>query len=200
MIAKRTSGALARKVRHAASVRMSAPAVPPRLPQHSLFSASLRAMESTATASLSLPPASIVGWREWLALPDLGVTAIKAKIDSGARSSALHVVWQERFHRNGGPWLRFAVESSGMGSPQVESEAEIVDERNVTDSGGHTTRRPFIRTRVKLGGDLWPIEINLFDRRHMLFPMLLGRTAMIARLLVDPARSFLRGGDLTEAP
>jgi len=153
-------------------------------------------MDISNPPDLSLPPPNIVGWREWLALPDLGVTAIKAKIDSGARSSALHVVWQERFHKNGGPWLRFAVESAGMGSHQIESEAEIVDERNVTDSGGHTTRRPFIRTRVQLGDEVWPIEINLFDRRHMLFPMLLGRTAMIGRLLVDPARSFVRGGDL----
>lgn len=135
----------------------------------------------------------IIGWREWLALPQLGVTAIKAKIDSGARSSALHVVWQERFHKRGQPWVRFTVESDGPGSPSVESEAAVVDERNVTDSGGHTTKRPFIRTRVRLGAEIWPIEINLTDRRHMLFPMLLGRTAMIGRYLVDPARSFVHG-------
>lgn len=142
----------------------------------------------------------IVGWREWLALPALGVVAIKAKIDSGARSSALHVVRQERFERDGRPWVRFAVESDGPGSACAEAEAEIVDERNVTDSGGHTTRRPFIRTEVRLGGQSWPIEVNLADRRHMLFPMLFGRTAIIGRLIVDPARSFVFGGTNEEAP
>jgi hypothetical protein len=142
----------------------------------------------------------IVGWREWLALPELGVVAIKAKIDSGARSSALHVVRQMRFERDGRPWVRFAVESDGPGSACAEAEAEIVDERNVTDSGGHTTRRPFIRTVVRLGDQCWPIEVNLADRRQMLFPMLLGRTAMLGRLLVDPARSYVFGGTNEEAP
>lgn len=142
----------------------------------------------------------IVGWREWLALPELGVVAIKAKIDSGARSSALHVTRQERFEKDGRPWIRFAVESDGPGSVCAETEAEIIDERNVTDSGGHTTRRPFIRTQVRLGDQTWPIEVNLADRRHMLFPMLFGRTAMTGRLVVDPARSFVFGGTNEEAP
>ena len=135
-----------------------------------------------------------IGWREWLALPDFGVRAIKAKIDSGARSSALHVVWQQREMRGGAPWVRFAVESDGLGSPSIETAGAIVDERDVTDSGGHTTRRPFVRTLVRVGEDEWPIEINLSDRRHMRFPMLLGRTAMMGRLLVDPALSFTLGG------
>jgi hypothetical protein len=139
-------------------------------------------------------PPRILGWREWLALPELGVAAIKAKVDSGARSSALHVVRQQRFTRDDRPWVHFTVEADGPGSPSVEAEAEIVDERNVTDSGGHTTKRPFIRTLVCLGGECWPIEVNLADRRQMLFPMLLGRTAMLGRLLVDPSRSFVHGG------
>lgn len=147
-----------------------------------------------------LPP-RIVGWREWLALPSLGVARIKAKVDSGARSSALHVVWQERFHVDGAPWVRFAVESDGPGSASVECAAPIIDERNVTDSGGHTTRRPFIRTEACLGDFCWPIEINLTDRRHMLFPMLLGRTAMQQqRLLVDPALSYVYGPHAEESP
>lgn len=142
----------------------------------------------------------IVGWREWLALPSLGVARIKAKVDSGARSSALHVVWQERFHVGGEPWVRFAVESGGSGSPSVECATPIVDERFVTDSGGHTTRRPFIRADVCLGDVCWPIEINLTDRRHMLFPMLLGRTAMQQqRLLVDPALSYVFGPQAEES-
>ncbi len=135
-----------------------------------------------------------IGWREWLALPEFGVRAIKAKVDSGARSSALHVVWQYRETLDGAPWVRFAVQSNGIDSATVESAGAIVDERNVTDSGGHTTVRPFVRTLVRIGSDQWPIEINLCDRRHMRFPMLLGRTAMLGRLLVDPALSFTLGG------
>lgn len=116
--------------------------------------------------------------------------AIKAKIDSGARSSALHVVWQRRTTQGGVPWVRFAVEADGANAGIVESENQIIDERDVTDSGGHTTRRPFIRTRLVLAGHAWDVEINLADRRRMLFAMLLGRTAMSGRLAVDPALSF----------
>lgn len=156
-------------------------------------------MDSDTDIAPGPAPDTIVGWREWLALPTLGVAAIKAKIDSGARSSALHVVRQERFHRDGEPWVRFTVESDGPGSPSVECEAPVIDERNVTDSGGHTTKRPFIRTEVRLGALQWSIEVNLTDRRHMLFPMLLGRTAMQQRLLVDPARSYVHGARLEDA-
>jgi hypothetical protein len=149
---------------------------------------------NTSESAIFVPrSARLVGWREWLALPDLGVLAIKAKIDSGARSSALHVAWHEHFHRGGERWVRFQVETDGPGSVGAESEAPVVDERNVTDSGGHTTKRPFIRTTVQLADQAWSIEINLTDRRHMRFPMLLGRTAMSGRLLVDPARSFVIG-------
>lgn len=135
----------------------------------------------------------IVGWREWLALPELGIAAIKAKIDSGARSSALHVLWQQRVARADGHWVRFAVEIDGPGSAAMTSEALVIDERDVTDSGGHTTRRPFIRTLLRIADRQWPIEINLAERRHMRFPMLLGRTAMDGRLLIDPASSYTLG-------
>jgi hypothetical protein len=134
-----------------------------------------------------------VGWREWLSLPELGIEAIKAKVDTGARSSALHVVWQERFARAGADWVRFAVERDGPGSSIVVAEAPVIDERPVTDSGGHTTLRPFIRTLVGLADSVWPIEINLTNRSHMLFPMLLGRTAMAGLLIVDPKLSFAFG-------
>lgn len=134
-----------------------------------------------------------VGWREWLSLPELGIEAIKAKVDTGARSSALHVVWQERFARADEPWVRFAVERDGPGSGIAVAEALVIDERRVTDSGGHTTLRPFIRTLVGLADSVWPIEINLADRSHMLFPMLLGRTAIAGRLIVDPHLSFAFG-------
>jgi len=132
----------------------------------------------------------IVGWREWLCLPELGVAAIKAKVDTGARSSALHVIWQKRTTHSGAPWVRFAIEPDGSVAGVVESEQAIIDERDVTDSGGHTIRRPFIRTVLQMGDTRWPIDINLAERRRMLFPMLLGRTAMSGRVLVDPMQSF----------
>lgn len=134
-----------------------------------------------------------VGWREWLALPDLGVPAIRAKIDSGARSSALHVDALVLFEDGGGRRrARFRFDPDRQGA-MVEAEAEVIDVREVTDSGGRTTRRPFIRTTLALAGQRWPIEMNLTNRTNMLFPMLLGRTAMSGRLRIDPSRSFLLG-------
>ena len=136
----------------------------------------------------------VVGWREWLGLPELGVPAIRAKVDTGARSSALHVDTLETFLRDGREWVRFSLRPGGPEDPAVGGcEAEVVDRRRVTDSGGHSTDRIFIRTRLALAGLLLPVEINLCDRRNMLFPMLLGRTAMAGRVLVDPDRSFVLG-------
>jgi hypothetical protein len=134
-----------------------------------------------------------LGWREWLALPDLGIGAIKAKVDTGARSSALHVESQEAFLRDGADWVRFAISPGSRRSPPVVCEAPVLAVRPVTDSGGHTTERCFIGTVLQVAGRRWPIEINLTNRTHMLFPMLLGRTAMAGRLTVDPARSYTLG-------
>lgn len=140
----------------------------------------------------------VVGWRELLALPALGIVAIRAKIDSGARSSALHVEHAEEFSEGGVPWIRFAVQ---LGVPGVLephfSSCRIIDRRPVTDSGGHTAERVFIVTAIELAGQSWSIEMNLTSRRNMLFPMLLGRTAMAGRILVDPARAFVHGEPVT---
>lgn len=133
-----------------------------------------------------------VGWREWLALPDLGIPAIRVKIDTGARSSALHVDAFELFVRNGRDWVRFDLQP-GIDHHQVQCESAILDRREVTDSGGHRTERVFILTTLALGALSFAIEVNLSSRGGMLFPMLLGRTAMAGRVLVDPARSFMLG-------
>lgn len=134
-----------------------------------------------------------LGWREWIALPDLGLPAVRAKIDSGARSSALHVDARWRFFERGAPWVGFRISDDGRGAARFEAAAPVHDERDVIDSGGHRTRRLFIRTRLVLAGVERPIEINLTDRRGMLFPMLLGRTAMMSVFTVDPSRSYLHG-------
>lgn len=135
----------------------------------------------------------VLGWREWVALPDLGIAAARAKIDSGARSSALHVDRQWRFVEAGAPWVGFSIRPDLAGGEAIEVAAPVYDEREVTDSGGRRTRRVFLRTRLRLAGVEREIEINLTDRGGMRFPMLLGRTAMARLFTVDPARSFLHG-------
>ncbi|HPF72863.1 MAG: RimK/LysX family protein [Lysobacteraceae bacterium] len=136
----------------------------------------------------------IVGWREWMALPAIGVDAICAKVDTGAKSSALHVDAMETFERDGAEWVRFTLHPGRLGSDgTVDAEARVVDRRLVTDSGGHETERLFIATDLLVGGLRYPIELNLTSRHNMRFPMLLGRTAMAGRLQVDPEASFRLG-------
>ena len=135
-----------------------------------------------------------VGWREWLALPELGIRAVKAKVDTGARTSALHVFELDTFVERGRNRVRFKLHPLQRNQQVVVScECDIVDERNVKDSGGHGEQRLVIRTPIDLGGMRWPIEITLTNREDMLFRMLLGRTAMHNRLMVDPAASYLCG-------
>ena len=139
-------------------------------------------------------PQWVIGWREWISLPDLGVDAIKVKIDTGARSSALHAYDVERFRRRGRDFVRFGIHPIQRNDRQVIlAVAELVDERNVRDSGGHVERRPVIRTSARLNGRLWKIDVTLTNRDEMGFRMLLGRQALVKRFLVDPSRSFLAG-------
>jgi hypothetical protein len=135
-----------------------------------------------------------VGWREWLALPALGLPAIKAKIDTGAKTSALHAFQVDKFARDGRNFVRFLMHPIQQDSNLVvECEAELVDQRQVTDSGGHQELRYVIETPIKLGDLELPIQLTLTNRDSMRFRMLLGRQAMENRILVDPAASFLCG-------
>jgi len=131
-----------------------------------------------------------LGWRERLALPMLGIPLLKAKLDTGARSSSLHVDTLESFERAGDTWLRFSVSVGGRHRIAVTCETLALDRRSVTDTGGRRTLRWFIRTDVVLAGQRFAVDINLTDRRHMLFPMLLGRSALHGRFAVDPALSY----------
>ena len=131
-----------------------------------------------------------VGWREWVVSPELGLPKLRAKIDTGARSSALHVERQWRFVEGGAPWVGFALLPRSHAG-EVAAAAAIVDERPVTDSGGNRTLRVFLRTKLRLAGIEREIEMNLADRCGMRFPLLLGRTALADAFVVDPAGSFL---------
>lgn len=136
-----------------------------------------------------------VGWREWVSLPGLHVPGVKAKIDTGARTSALHATDMERYREGGRDQVRFLVHPLQRRFDLViPCRALVIDARVVTPSSGHSEHRLVIRTPIKIGQLVWDIEITLTDRSDMRFRMLLGRQAMKEqRLLVDPGRSFLSG-------
>lgn len=139
-------------------------------------------------------PAMTLGWREWVALPELGLTHIKAKVDTGARTSALHAFEINEEQHDGERWVRFLMHPSQRDQDTVvECRARVSDERNVRDSGGHVTMRYVIETTLALGEHQWPIELTLTPRDDMLFRMLLGRSALNRRCLVDPNRSYQVG-------
>ena len=133
----------------------------------------------------------IVGWREWAALPALGIERIKVKLDTGARTSALHAFHVKCCRRAGNRFARFYVHPEQRRRlPEILCEAPIVDERIVTSSNGEREHRYVIETLVRLGTDEWPIELTLTNRVEMSFRMLLGREAIRRRMVVDPGSSF----------
>ena len=136
-----------------------------------------------------------VGWREWVALPALGLPAVKVKVDTGARTSAIHAfdIARER-DPDGSEHVAFSVHPLQRDGALVRRcRAPLVDVRRVTDSGGHTQERFFVSTELRVGGVVRTIELTLTERHDMLFRMLLGRTALVPDVRVDPSRSFLCG-------
>lgn len=143
----------------------------------------------------------VLGWREWVALPDLGIAAIKAKIDTGARSSALHAFDVETFSLNGQDKIRFKVHPQQRDTTQTAiAEADLLERREVRNSGGHAELRYAILTSLEIGGVRWSIELTLTNRDAMGFRMLLGRQALRGRFFVDPGRSFLFGSHFQHTP
>lgn len=135
----------------------------------------------------------VIGWRESVALPLLGIAHAMAKIDTGARTSAIHAERIRRFDRDGAPWVRFHVPHAGL-PEAVDCEAPVIDARAIKNTSGIPEDRIVIETQVRLGDRLWRIEVSLADREAMTFPLILGRTAIRGHnILVHPGRSELAG-------
>jgi len=132
----------------------------------------------------------IVGWQEWVALPDLGLPALKAKIDTGAKTSALSTTSIEPFGSSRRPKVRFSVRPKRNTNLEVQAVADVIDRREVTSSNGVRELRYVIETSLCLGDRSWPIEVTLTNREHMACRMLIGRQAIRSDMLVDCAVSF----------
>lgn len=140
----------------------------------------------------SKPKLAKVGWREMVALPDLSGAHIPAKIDTGARTSSLHATDIERFDRDGQRWIRFELDIGLGQSEPVTVEVPHADRRSVTSSNGEAQERYIIKTTLQIGEHRFPAEFSLADRSDMKFPILVGRTALRKRFLVDSGRSYLQ--------
>lgn len=138
--------------------------------------------------------ANVMGWREWMSLPVLGIDKIKAKADTGARTSVLHAFQVNLFARNGIKMVKFLIHPEQSSKEKIiQCESLLYDVRWVTDSGGHKELRPVIKTAVQLGQLNWEIEITLTNRDDMRFRFLLGRSGIPKNILINSTRSYLFG-------
>jgi hypothetical protein len=139
----------------------------------------------------------IVGWREWIFLSDLSRQKIKAKIDTGARTSALHAEEIEIFKRGNKKWVRFIILPVQKSKEKMKHvEAELIESRMVRSSVGTETIRPVIATNIQIGNYVYPIELTLVNRDIMGFRMLIGRQALKDRFIIDPGDSFVQSRKL----
>lgn len=133
----------------------------------------------------------VIGWREWVTLRDFDTPPVKAKIDTGARTSALHAFRIKPFLRNEIPYVEFYIHpKQHRRKPEIRCEAPVLEQRNVTSSTGHKELRYVIETTVVIGGDTLKIELTLTNRDELGFRMLIGRQAVRGHFLVDPGRSY----------
>lgn len=152
---------------------------------------------SRSAAQSSIPTESspmTVGWREWVGLPSFGVAHLKAKIDTGARTSALHAFDLVEFERDGEEWVRFSVHPwQRSDEDAVPTECRVHDRRAVRSSSGHSEPRVVVLTDVRLGAEVVTAELTLTRRDEMGFRMLIGREVLRQGFLVDSGRSYLGG-------
>lgn len=133
----------------------------------------------------------LIGWREWVSLPALGVKEVKAKIDTGARTSSLHAIDLKFYKRNGAEYVKFKVLPMQKNTRKViETHAKIIEHRNIRSSNGQISKRPIILTDIEILGQTWQIELALSNRDEMGFRMLLGRQSFRKKFLIDADNSF----------
>ena len=166
------------------------------LPGQTLVDFDGRLINMSDRKSISDSPIT-VGWREWISLPDLDVPAVKAKFDTGARTSSLHTFLIEPYEDGGKSMIRFGVHPlQRRDDVAIICHAEVVDRRWTTDSGGGREKRYVIGTTISMAGRKWPIELNLTNREDLRFRFLVGRTTMEGMIIVDPLRSYVLGRKL----
>lgn len=149
----------------------------------------------------SLDPSRVIGLREWINLPELGIIGLRAKIDTGATTSSLHASDIQPFERDGQGWVRFTAYLGTQVQRRHRCEAPLVSVKNIKSSNGQSQSRYVIRTQLTLGERVWPVEVTLACRKTMRYRMLIGSKALIdGGLLVDPAHSYLQNKPLLPAP
>lgn len=135
-----------------------------------------------------------IGWREWLSFPELGIEKIKAKIDTGARTSAIHAFDIKEFEEDGVTFVSFRVHLlQRRKTKQVSCRAKVLDKRMITSSNGDRVGRYIIETTLKLGDRSWPIELSLASRDQLGFRVLLGRQAIRSKCVVYAGSSYKTG-------
>ena len=145
---------------------------------------------------------AVIGLREWIALPELGLSGLRAKIDTGAATSTLHASDIVPFERDGQPWVRFTAHlGSRLQSRERQREAPLVAQKTIRSSTGHTEMRYVIRTHLVLGDRDWPVEFTLTCRKTMRYRVLLGAKALVeGHLVVNPALTYVQGKPQLPAP
>ncbi|UWQ15716.1 RimK/LysX family protein [Aliiroseovarius sp. M344] len=144
-------------------------------------------------------PQQIIGWREHIALPQFGILDLPAKVDTGARTSALHAVDQSVFERDGAQWVEFMIPLKNRRTTRRIC-APLLEERNIKNTGGVPERRLVVRTTLVIGKRHWLIDVSLANREKMEFDLILGRSAIRThKMLVDPRRSYLAGHPIADA-
>lgn len=139
-------------------------------------------------------PKLIIGWQEWISLPEINIPAVLAKIDTGAKTSSIHAYKIEYFIKNNKDFVRFTIHPIARNNIISRTcEMPLLDKRTVKSSSGDEEERPVIKTLIHIDGNEWEIELNLTNRDYMGSRMLIGREAMRKHVLVHSGVNFIHG-------